>query len=111
MALHFFRRRADSNPGRTTSFPGGGDFRQGGSPGGAGGIIRGGDRGPALAAADGPGGQAAGPGGSLRVYRASAGYAARERFHPATHPLLSRRRRAAGNTLNFMAPLITTGGS
>ena len=31
-------------------------------------LFAGGDRGPALAAADGPGRQAAGPGGSLRVY-------------------------------------------
>ena len=32
-------------------------------------------------------------------------------FTPRLHPFFSRCRRAAGNTLNFMAPLIVTGGS
>ena len=32
-------------------------------------------------------------------------------FTPRLIPYFSRRRRAAGNTLNFMAPLIATGGS
>ena len=50
-------------------------------------------------------------GGGLPVYRPSAGDGPASDFTLASHPLLSRRRRAAGNTFNFVAALITTGGT